>query len=1103
MASDDKQLGTNLASNSVVLAALVAAGTTYFVNHEAPLQGSRPAMVEPQIHEMAGTQEIDARLWQDPFAAVARSLAKLNRSEAEQRCREIPLLDRHCKSPLTGVDEKTLVIGVGVSGGSYPEDGESRRRTRYAVLAGLHKARFVPADAQHIDYFRLPPEHPALPAPPDQKPAPLDRPLLVVPYERFLSADSQGPPRTVIVLWLDETDALGNNPLRNIERLAIFLRTGDGGKAANAQFRILGPNTSDILRAMEEEASLGAGPPPGHGATDCRAKKEDQERWPGLKGIRFYTYGASAEDHTLLEGLPTSCTSVHDYFANLGLNLQRTIATDDVLARGIVSELERRGIKPGGVPTDHLALISEWDTFYGQTLPGTMERCFEDPAKCSQKENAGHTWVHKLTYLRGLDGQLPGAQGSEDRKAGKGTAEADSKSSPMGFLKTKTDAQESDRPNGQGQFDYLRRLTAHLRTIDEELRQSGKGRIRAIGILGSDVFDKLLVLRALRPEFPDALFFTTDFDATLTMGSELSWTRNLIISSSFGPELRDEIQGEIPPFRSSYQTSAFLATNLVTGDPNDGWNPCSGEAQLTQWLSQPRIFEIERTGDVLPFPARKAITQNIAQAQNGCQNVPPPVAQNGSTEEGRSVSSGDGDRSPPARPAAGPPEAVCANDLLSCGDIQPPKEALFPKPVGLERIARSLAGATLLSLLTLCIRRVRERAGVEVGLVGLMIGAAAAVCYNWERFAAWLTEYGEGEPIELMQGVSIWPIVLLRALSTVLSIFLLWRAWRKLDKNLVEIARAMNLPMPNLAITAEREADKGHSLWKKLVRTFSYSLRERQPDMSKPYNINTAWSEYVYQGRWVARLLRVVVYVAAWFCLWKYVLSPMMGRPITFQRGELSQTVYMLTSRVDAITMLAVMSLVFDATLLCLRFVKELCRSSTEWPAETTAQFGDRLGLEHQFVDESIDLDFVAKRTSCISTLIYYPFILIALLFVSRSTVFANYSPTLTVLAFHGTCLTIVFGCAIALCLAAQAVRSAAKRNLTDGVICAKGPCAKESDDGGRRAGQLEALLVRVDGLREGAFSPLSQQPLVRALLLPLSGFGWTKLLENGMLPGL
>jgi hypothetical protein len=197
------------------------------------------------------------------------------------------------------------------------------------------------------------------------------------------------------------------------------------------------------------------------------------------------------------------------------------------------------------------------------------------------------------------------------------------------------------------------------------------------------------------------------------------------------------------------------------------------------------------------------------------------------------------------------------------------------------------------------------------------------------------------------------------------------------------------------------------------------------------------------------------------------------------------------------------MYLVFDATLLCLRFVKELCRSSTEWPAETKAQFEGRLGLEQQFVNKSIDLDFVAKRTTCISTLIYYPFILIALLLVSRSTVFANYTPNLKILVFQGTSLTIVFGCAIALCLAAQSIRSAAREKLADGVICAKGPCVKESDDGGRRAGQLETLLVRVEGLREGAFSPVSQQPLVRALLLPLGSFGWTKLLENGMLPGL
>lgn len=1023
----------------------------------------------------------------------------------------------------------------------------------YAVLAGLHKAGFVPEDAEHIHYFRLPeyptlpappdqkpvdaqhigyirmPEHPALPAPPDQKPAPPDRPLPVVPYESFLGADAQGAHRTVL-LWLDETDVLGHSPLSNFERLAFFLRTGDGKWATNVQFTILGPNTSDILHDMEKEASS-AGPPPG--ATDCEAKIEEQERWPYLKGIRFYTYGASAEDHKLLQGLPTSCTSVHDYFANLGLNLQRTIATDDVLARGIVSELKLRGIEPGKVERanakstakpepkaeeQHLALISEWDTFYGQTLPGTMEHCFEDP-NCAGKE--GHAWVHKFTYLRGLDGQLPGVQGSEDRKGGKGTGEADSKSSPAGFLKAQTDAQESDRPNGQGQFDYLRRLTAHLRRTDEGLRQSGEGRIRAIGVLGSDVFDKLLVLQAVRPEFPDALFFTTDFDVTLTMGSQLSWTRNLIISSSFGPELSDEIQDEIPPFRSSDQTSAFLATNLAIGAPNAGWNPCSGEAKLTQWLSQPRIFEIERTGDVLPFPAGKAVTRNTGQPLKGCRHALPNLASDAFLKTGRSVYSGDGDPSPAAPPTADPPEARCKNDLLSCKDIQPKIDDLFPhfetqSVFGLELkgemvFAAVLAVAALLVLSALWIGRVRERASFEVRFVGLIIGAAAAACYNWEWFAARLTEGGEGEPIALLQGVSVWPTILLRALSIVLSICLLRRAWQKLDKNLYEIADELNLPMPYLAIAAEREADMGRSRWKKLVRMFSYGLRERQPDMSKPYNINTAWSEYVYQGRWMARVIRVAAYVAFMWILALFVVSPLLGPPIYLARGSLSlfgftfttMSAYKYTTMADVILMQALLFLVFDATWLCLRFVKELCRSSTEWPAKTKAQFERRLGLGHQFVDESIDLDFVAKRTRCITTLVYYPFILIALLIVSRSTVFANYTPNLAILVLQGISLTIVFGCAIALCVAAQALRSAAKQKLTDGVIRAQGPCAKESDDGGCRAGQLEALLVRVDGLREGAFSPLSQQPLVRALLLPLSGFGGTTLLENGMLPGL
>ena len=42
----------------------------------------------------------------------------------------------------------------------------------------------------------------------------------------------------------------------------------------------------------------------------------------------------------------------------------------------------------------------------------------------------------------------------------------------------------------------------------------------------------------------------------------------------------------------------------------------------------------------------------------------------------------------------------------------------------------------------------------------------------------------------------------------------------------------------------------------------------------------------------------------------------------------------------------------------------------------------------------------------------------------------------------------------------------------------------------------------RIEELREGALSPFSQQPVVRAMLLPLGGFGGTALLNYLLVPG-
>jgi hypothetical protein len=74
-------------------------------------------------------------------------------------------------------------------------------------------------------------------------------------------------------------------------------------------------------------------------------------------------------------------------------------------------ELQARGVRPDPHlgHRDNVVLISEWDTFYGQTLPKAVERVFAP-------DDFEHPWIHKFTHLRGLDGLLLSSEGTRERK---------------------------------------------------------------------------------------------------------------------------------------------------------------------------------------------------------------------------------------------------------------------------------------------------------------------------------------------------------------------------------------------------------------------------------------------------------------------------------------------------------------------------------------------------------------------------------------------------------------------------------------------------------------------------------------------------------------
>ena len=165
---------------------------------------------------------------------------------------------------------------------------------------------------------------------------------------------------------------------------------------------------------------------------------------------------------------------------------------------------------------------------------------------------------------------------------------------------------QRDRPEGTSQIDYVRALV-------DRIHDEGEG-ARAIGIFGTDPYDSLLIIKALRPAFPHAIFFTVGLDARHLHPSEYKWTRNMVIASPFGLQLDGGLQRDVPPFRSSYQASAYFATLQAVGhvmcrrDEQVGapGGPCmttyhaalTPDDRLYDAGSHIRLFEVGRNGAV-------------------------------------------------------------------------------------------------------------------------------------------------------------------------------------------------------------------------------------------------------------------------------------------------------------------------------------------------------------------------------------------------------------------------------------------------------------------------------------------------------------------------
>jgi len=1115
---DVKQIYTN----ALPLIAVVFMASGIIVK-SVPLESRRPVDPERVKFSHAGRQDVEARLWQDPFAAMRHVKGR----SPEDRCKEA-IEDRghhpgalHRSIANRARRSEVSVLPVMVPSGPYFEDSEARRRSRYAVVSALLQSGWTPASEDKLGYvWTL-----------ESCQAPRDRraPELL-PYEWFRSdrigegtaGGTQAPRRDLLVLWVDE-EAVERQPLHGIERIVerlaldgvpcpaaktAALRDSEEARASPlrasglcvereklrpleakaescgwlnnprdmefefdrrqnrprpwCETRVIGPATSGTLHRLAHELAQSS-------------KSATTADW-----LRFYSSGATAAldkssfqstiddvrrfpqtDRADKPEKPENADALQALFAE---RVVRLTATDDQLTESLVAELSLRLVDPtpfwrirnflqnqDPLCASTVVLVSEGDTSYARNF---QKRFTSDRfRKCSDGRTPR---VVPMRYLRGLDGVLPEGVGAPvPAAAGQNARAPDTRD-------TLLDQIALERAEGRSQYDYLRRLAQQLTELDREEKREGRNGIRAIGVLGNDAYDKLLVLDALRASFPDAVFFAADLDARLIGGAGVRSTRNLVIASAYGLTLNPGIQDNAPPFRDTYQTGTYLAT-LVALDPETKRRPAEA---FEHWFKEPQLFEIGRTHAV---PLSKG-------AADKCETPNPK----------------------------------------SCANVHAFDEwhGATPFPGAPVSLALAAMATTATALVLLLSRRARLMAtGIRRGAAPGRVAVAALLLFvllfvvGFSGYAIWGdARSGLGEPLAWFEGVSTWPTQILRLgiflLTIALLVFGRWQLRRNID-NVAEHFRLATLtaqeakPLP--AFRSWKA--KFRWLWSLEMKDAGTAEGVQAPAETGP------WVEYLDHMRFRPSAMRIAITSAIFFAF--SVALTNLDWPHSPHRGEFAAWFNHLLLLLLLGGMTALLFAALDATSIATRLLARLgpdvaIRESAE-PNEPDLRL--RYPVGERAIGLWLRFRLVVRVASAVNWFIYLPFLTLLLIIPTQSRIFDAWDFPLPYAGLLAISIVLAALCARRLRHAAatlkgdilEAIETEAQNcelNLPAGQAAENGDQPRESGSSTLqvprqvKAELLKRIAEQIRAVRDGPFLPLSQEPAVRAILVLLGGAG-------------
>ena len=414
-----------------------------------------------------------------------------------------------------------------------------------------------------------------------------------------------------------------------------------------------------------------------------------------------------------------------------------------------------------------------------------------------------------------------------------------------------------------------------------------------------------------------------------------------------------------------------------------------------------------------------------------------------------------------------------------------------------------------------------------------------------------------GQPFAWNEGLSVGPTELIRALAAGLACIWFFRSRsellerkekfvhdfglpaittgkmvkelreRKAARELRERSEGRRLPASRLGRAAAWLQRRFPATWRVLSYLFWIRIGKWEPvrapsadDKEPMVDGVELFKQYNFLGYWRHRVYRLVFPVAV-YLLFSFALLLLSEQPFRPYRGAV---ILWLDHSLIVLTVFWQTVLIFfvvDAVHLCHQLIDNLIEGPVHWPAATWRIFEAKLGVPREYLGEYITIQVIANRTDAVGRLIFYPFVVLFLTIVSRSSYFDRFDWPIGIVLIYGLASLLAVCAVWQLRAAAEKARKVALAGLNEKLLRAlagKQPAGGPQDLAAKRGQevkgeklkvadqkesdksdpveQIRVLLDEIRSCEKGAFAPITQQPVIKGLLLPASGAGLASLLE-------